>query len=85
MYVYNVSVGMHMQRYTCGDQKTTVELILSFCPYVGSMDQIEVPRLVHQVPLPPELSHCPDNTNFISFAYTHTALNEEENSVEKWA
>lgn len=59
MYVYNVSVGMHMQRYTYGDQKIAMELVLFFCPYVGSMDQIEVPRLVHQVPLPPELSHWP--------------------------
>lgn len=57
--MYNVPVGMHMQRYTFGDQKTTMELVLSFCLYVGSMDQIDVSRLVHQVSLPPELSHWP--------------------------
>lgn len=35
-----------------------VELVLSFNLYVGSVDQIEVPRLVLQVPLPCPLIYC---------------------------
>lgn len=58
MYVQCVYGHVQVKAHIYGDQKATVELVLSFNLYVGSVDQIEVPRLVLQVPLPCPLIYC---------------------------